>query len=63
MMYCTLKKAIILIKYEKVKHAIYDNLLQYGYDKDKIYKEVADIFSIMERQQEYDQYNGVDWWY
>lgn len=55
MMYCTLKKAIILTKYEKVKHAIYDNLLQYGYDKDKIYKEVDDIFSIMEGQQEYDQ--------
>ena len=52
MMYCTLKKAIILTKYEKVKYAIYDNLLQYGYDKDK---EVEEIFSIMERQQEYDQ--------
>ncbi|MCT7703849.1 MAG: hypothetical protein N5841_06380 [Lactobacillus iners] len=42
-------------KQKQIKHAIYDNLLQYGYDKDKIYKEVDDIFSIMERQKEYDQ--------
>ena len=49
-----------LQKQQKIKHAIYDNLLQYGYDKDK---EVEEIFSIMERQQEYDQQNGVDWWY
>ncbi|MCT7857324.1 MAG: hypothetical protein N4Q19_02640 [Lactobacillus iners] len=39
-------------KQKQIKNAIYDNLLQYSHDEDK---EVDDIFSIMERQKEYDQ--------
>ena len=43
-----------LQKQKKIKLAIYENLSLYGYGDDEKYSKVEEIYSMIERQEEYD---------